>query len=223
MRVWSAAGHVHANQFGKVVAVSTFASSRFYVLVAAVVAAVTVGVGNAQAATSYSGHARPLSVTAFGAGVNIGDTGELPTTGGSLSASLTNLNVLGFVTVGLLQGTTSGSGDQSTSAASLVSVGVPIIGLTADVVKSTSTATCSGTTPSVSGSSQLVNVTVLGLPISAPMPNVSIVLPGGISVILNEQTSSVSGNKGSMTVNAIHVTGPGINIIVAGAESDITC
>jgi hypothetical protein len=203
--------------------VSTFVSSRFVVLVAAVVAAVTVGVGNAQAATSYSGHARPLSVTAFGAGVNIGDTGELPSTGGSLSASLTNLNVLGFVTVGLLQGTTSGSGDQATSASSLVSVGVPIIGLTADVVKSTSTATCNGTTPSVSGSSQLVNVTVLGLPISAPMPNVSIVLPGGISVILNEQTSSVSGNTGSMTVNAIHVTGPGINIIVAGAESDITC
>jgi hypothetical protein len=203
--------------------VSTFVSSRFVVLVAAVVAAFTVGVGNAQAATSYSGHARPLSVTAFGAGVNIGDTGELPSTGGSLSASLTNLNVLGFVTVGLLQGTTSGSGDQATSASSLVSVGVPIIGLTADVVKSTSTATCNGTTPSVSGSSQLVNVTVLGLPISAPMPNVSIVLPGGISVILNEQTSSVSGNTGSMTVNAIHVTGPGINIIVAGAESDITC
>jgi hypothetical protein len=164
-----------------------------------------------------------LSVTAFGASVNIGDTGALPSTGGSQSASLTNLNVLGFVTVGLLQGTTSGSGSQSTSAASLVSVSVPIIGLSADVVKSTSTASCSGTTPSVSGSSQLVNVTLLGLPISAPMPNVSIVLPGGISVILNEQTSSVSGNQGSMTVNAIHVTGPGINIIVAGAESDITC
>lgn len=55
------------------------------------------------------------------------------------------------------------------------------------------------------------------------MPNVSIVLPGGISVILNEQTSSVSGNTGSITVNAIHVTGPGIDLVVAGAESDITC
>jgi hypothetical protein len=223
MRDWSAADQVHARRFGKVSAVSTFVSSRFGVLVVAVVAAVTLGVGNAQAATSYSGHARPLSVSAFGAGVNIGDTGELPSSGGSQSASLTNLNVLGLVTVGLLQGTTSGSGDQSTSAASLVSVSVPIIGLSADVIKSTSTASCSGTTPSVSGSSELVNVTLLGLPISAPMPNVSVVLPGGISVILNEQTSSVSGNQGSMTVNAIHVTGPGIDIVVAGAESDITC
>jgi hypothetical protein len=26
-----------------------------------------------------------------------------------------------------------------------------------------------------------------------------------------------------MTVNAIHVTGPGIDVVVASAESDITC
>jgi hypothetical protein len=203
--------------------VSTIASSRFGVVVAVVFAAVTFGVANAHAATSYSGHARPLSVSAFGASVSIGDTGPLPESGGSQSASLTNLNVLGFVMIGLLQGTTSGSGDQSTSAASLVSLSVPIVGLSADLVKSTSTASCNGTTPSVSGSSQLVNVTLLGLPISAPMPNVAIVLPGGISVILNEQKSTVSGNQGSMTVNAIHVTGPGIDIVVASAESDITC
>jgi hypothetical protein len=68
-----------------------------------------------------------------------------------------------------------------------------------------------------------VNVTLLGLPVSAPTPNVAIRLPGGISVLLNEQTSSVNGNQGSMTVNAIHVTGPGIDIVVASAESDITC
>jgi hypothetical protein len=203
--------------------VSTYASSRFIVLVAAGVAALAFGAADASAATSYSGQARPLSVSAFGASVSIGDTGPLPSSGGSQSASLTNLNVLGFVTIGLLQGTTSGSGDQSTSAASLVSVSIPLIGLSADVVKSSSTAQCNGTTPSVSGSSQLVNVTLLGLPISAPMPNVAIVLPGGISVLLNEQKSSVSGSQGSMTVNAIHVTGPGIDILVASAESDITC
>jgi hypothetical protein len=206
-----------------VIAVSKFASSRFGVVVAVVVAAVTVGVTNAEAATSYSGHARPLSVSAFGASVSIGDTGALPASGGSQSASLTNLNVLGLATIGLLQGTTSGSGSQSTSLASLLSVSVPIVGLSADVIKSQSTAQCNGTTPSVSGSSELLNVTLLGMPISAPTPNVSIVLPGGISVILNEQTSSVRGNRGSITVNAIHVTGPGIDLVVASAESDITC
>ena len=203
-----------------------FASPRLGLLAALVfvvaVGAATVGVASAQA-TTYSGHARPLSVTAFGAGVAIGDTGELPSTGGSQSASLTNLNVLGLATVGLLQGTTSGSGTQSTSQASLLTVSIPIVGLTADVLKSSSTAQCNGTTPSVSGSSELVNVTVLGLPISAPTPNVAITLPGGISVMLNEQTSSVSGTKGSITVNAIHVTGPGIDIVVSSAQSDIDC
>jgi hypothetical protein len=193
------------------------------IVVAIAVTGATVGVADASAATAYSGQARPLSVSALGASVSVGDTGALPTSGGSRSASLSNLNVLGFATIGLLQGTTSGSGSQSTSAASLASVSVPIVGLTADVVKSTSTAQCSGTTPSVSGGSQLVNVQVLGLPISAPTPNVAIVLPGGISVILNEQTSTVNGNQGSITVNALHVTGPGIDIVVASAESDITC
>jgi hypothetical protein len=202
--------------------VSKFALSRFVVLVAAVVASVTVGVADANAATSFSGRARPLSVSAI-ATVSIGDTGALPSTGGSKSAALLDLNLLGFASVGLLKGTTSGSGDESTSSATLVSVSLPIVGLSADVVKSTSTATCSGTTPSVSGTSDLVSVTVLGMPISAPMPNVSIVLPGGISVILNEQTSTVNGNQGSITVNAIHVTGPGIDVVVASAESDITC
>jgi hypothetical protein len=197
--------------------------SRVILVLAVVVVAAVAGAANASAATSYSGQARPLSVSAFGAGVRVGDTGPLPSSGGSLSASLTDLNVLGLVRVGLLQGTTSGSGDQSASQASLVTVSVPLVGLTADVVKSQTTATCNGTTPSVSGSSQLVNVTLLGLPISAPTPNVAITLPGGISVLLNEQTSSVNGNQGSVTVNAIHITGPGIDIVVASAESDLTC
>jgi hypothetical protein len=189
--------------------------------VLALAAAISASAAPAQA-TSFSGHARPLSVSAFGLAANIGDTGPLPASGGSQSASLTNLNVLGLVSVGLLQGTTSGSGDEATSQASLVSVSVASL-LTADVIKSQTTATCDGTTPSVSGSSDLVNVTVLGLPVAAPMPNVSLVVPGGISVVLNEQIRSTSGSQGSITVNAVHVTGPGLDIVIASAESDINC
>jgi hypothetical protein len=189
--------------------------------VLALAAAISASTASAQA-TSYSGHARPLSVSAFGLAASVGDTGPLPASGGSQSAALTNLNVLGLVSVGLLQGTTSGSGDEATSQASLVSVSVASL-LTADVIKSQTTATCNGTTPSVSGSSDLVNVTVLGLPVAAPMPNVSLVVPGGISVVLNEQIRSTSGSQGSITVNAVHVTGPGIDVVIASAESDINC
>jgi hypothetical protein len=194
-------------------------------IVAAVLAlAAAISVSAALAApSSYSGRARPLSVSTFGVAANVGDTGPLPATGGSKSAGLTNVNVLGLVSVGLLQGTTSGSGDKSTSQASLVSVSIPTIGLSVDVVKSQTTAQCSGTTPSVSGSADLVNVSLLGMPIAVPMPNVSLSAPGGISVVLNEQTSSTSGSQGSITVNAIHVTGPGTDILIGSAESDINC
>jgi len=198
--------------------------TRISILTAVFALAAAVAASTASAAaTSYSGHARPLSVTTFGVGVAIGDTGELPSTGGSESASLTDVNLLGLASVGLLEGTASGKSDQSTSQASLVSVSIPIAGLEADVVKSQASAQCNGATPSLSGSSDLVNVTILGMPISAPMPNVAVTLPAGTSLLLNEQTSSTSGGKGWRTVNAIHVTGPGTDIVVAGAESDITC
>ena len=184
---------------------------RTSIFAAVLAVAVAISASAASAApSSYSGQARPLSVSAFGVAASVGDTGPLPATGGSNSAALTSVNLLGLVSVGLLQGTTSGSGDTSTSQASLVS-------------KSQTTAQCNGTTPSVSGSSDLVNVMLLGMPIAVPMPNVTLTAPGGISVILNEQKSSTNGSQGSITVNAIHVTGPGTDIVIGSAESDINC
>jgi hypothetical protein len=38
-----------------------------------------------------------------------------------------------------------------------------------------------------------------------------------------EFLGSPSGNTGSITVNALHVTGPSIDIVVASAHSGITC
>jgi hypothetical protein len=60
---------------------------------------------------------------------------------------------------------------------------------------------------SVSGNAELVGLTVAGQAILVSNPNLSISLPGGISVIINQQTSSSGGTSGSMTVNALHVTG----------------
>src|SRR5438067_3598941 len=95
--------------------------------------------------------------------------------------------------------------------------------LAASVVKSNSSATCSGGQASTSGSAQLVGLTVAGQSILVSNPNLSISLPGGISVIINQQTRSSGGTSGSVTVNALHVTGPSIDIVVASAQSDITC
>lgn len=91
----------------------------------------------------------------------------------------------------------------------------------ATAVKSNTSVTCSGGVASVSGNAQLVGLTVAGQSIVAS--NLAISLPGGISVIINQQTTSTGGNAGSVTVNALHVTGPGIEIVVASAQSAMTC
>ena len=95
--------------------------------------------------------------------------------------------------------------------------------ITATFVKSNSSATCSGSQASVRGNAQLVGLSVAGQAILVSNPNLSISLPGGISVIINQQTSSSGGTSGSMTVNALQVTGPSIDIVVASTQSGITC
>ncbi|MFN2398093.1 MAG: choice-of-anchor P family protein [Gemmatimonadaceae bacterium] len=51
-------------------------------------------------------------------------------------------------------------------------------------------------------------------------PNTSVPLAGGATLTLNEQSTT----SNSITVNGVHVTGPGgVDIIVASAYSDINC
>jgi hypothetical protein len=50
-------------------------------------------------------------------------------------------------------------------------------------------------------------------------------LPGGLTVIINEQIITSSGGTNSITVNALHITSslPGVEVIIASSHSDITC
>jgi hypothetical protein len=180
-------------------------------------------VGLAQAATTYSGEAEALKVTALGINVALADTGALPSGGGNLNTSLASVNLLGLASADALKSTTSGSGTSSQSQASLTNLSLLGGLVAADVVKSNSSASCSGSTASASGNSELVGLVAAGQSILVSNPNVAISLPGGISLTVNEQTSSSGGSAGSTTVNALHVKGPGIDIVVASAHSDITC
>lgn len=178
--------------------------------------------GFAQAATTFSGEAVALKANALGISLTVSDTGALPSSGGNLSTSVASVNVAGLVSADALKSTTSGSGTSSQSQSSLTNLNLLNGLITADVVKSNSSATCSGTTASTSGSAQIVNLVAAGQTITVA-PNLAVSLPGGISLIVDEQTSSSGGNTGTITVNALHVTGPAIDIIVASAHSDITC
>jgi hypothetical protein len=84
-------------------------------------------------------------------------------------------------------------------------------------------ATCSGGQAAVTGNAELVGLVAAGQSVLVSNPNLAISLPGGISLIVNEQTSSAGGNAGSITVNALHVKGPSIDIVVASAQSGIVC
>jgi len=164
-----------------------------------------------------------LRASAVGLSLSLSDTGPLPASGGNLKTSLASVNVLGLVSADVLSSATSGSGTSSQSQSSVVDLNLLGGLVTADLVKSNSSATCSSGQAAVTGGSELVGLVVAGQPVLVVNPNVAISAPGGISVIVNEQTSSQGGNTGATTVNALHITGPSIDIVVASAHSDITC
>lgn len=189
----------------------------------AAVLVLSPAVSFAQSATSFSGEAVGLKASAAGISLDLADTGQLASSGGSLNTSVASVSVAGIAAAEALRSSTTGSGSSSQSQSTLADVNLLNGLVAATAVKSNSSATCSGSSASVSGNAQLVGLTVAGQSIVVTNPNLSISLPGGISVIMNQQTSSSGGSSGSITVNALHLTGPGIDIVVASAQSDITC
>jgi hypothetical protein len=177
----------------------------------------------AQATTTFSGEAVALRANALGISLTLSDTGPLAASGGNLNTTVASVNVAGLASADALKSTTSGSGTSSQSQSSVTNLSLLGGLVAAEVVKSNSSATCSNGRASVTGSAELVGLVAAGQSILVSNPNLAISLPGGISLIVNEQTSSPSGNTGSITVNALHVKGPSIDIVVASAQSGITC
>ena len=179
-------------------------------------------IGLAQA-TTYSGQATALKATALGTSITLADTGALPSTGGNITRDLANINVAGLITATALHSATSGTGNTSQSSTHLANLSV--LGLiSARGISTSTTATCNGSTASTSGDTQFVSLTVAGQQIVNANPNLAISLPGGIAVIVNEQTSSGDGQgTAQTTVNALHITAPGVDVVVGSSHSDITC
>src|SRR5213078_4658306 len=130
-----------------------------------------------------------LRANALGISLALSDTGPLPSGGGNLSTSLASVNVLGLASADALKSTTSGSGISSQSQSSVANLNLLRGLVAADVVKSNSSATCRNGQAAVTGNAELVGVVAAGQSVLVSNPNVAISLPGGISVIVNEQTS----------------------------------
>ena len=156
----------------------------------------------------------------------LSDTGALDSTGGAREASLLDANVLGLLTAEVLHASTVGQGQRSSSEASVANVTLTVGGntITAGLLRASATAECHNGTASVSGSSEIVDLVVNGQAVVVSgQPNQTISLPVG-RVIINEQQSSVRGNTGDITVNALHVMVDGVaDVIISSAHADITC
>src|SRR2546422_5850432 len=174
--------------------------------------------------TSFSGRAFVLQATAPIVGtVTLADTGSLPSQGGELDASLLQANTP-LAQAEVLSAFTTGFHSTAQSEASVANI-VLLPGnpnqITADFIRADTTATCNR----VSGSSELVNLKVGSQTIVvAGTPNQTVIIPGVLTLVINEQTSSSSGGTNSITVNAIDLTTvDGIRVIISSASSDITC
>ncbi len=174
---------------------------------------------------AYVAHADILSPVP--ASVVVVDTGPIASSGGNISASAVDANSPGLLTASVLHASVVAQGNASRSEAAATNLGLTVASnaITADVVMSRANAVCSGTTASAGGSSQVVNLVVNGTAINVSgAPNQTVTLPGGLTIVINEQIRSVSGGASSITVNALHVTVAGIaDVIISSSHADITC
>jgi hypothetical protein len=184
-----------------------------------------------QPAVAFSGEATVVSATVLGIKTTISDTGPLPPSGGALQTSLLSISFPGLLTADVAHATTIGQGDGARSEASVADVRLTAGGNTiaASFLRSSAMAVCTTGGPAVSGSSEIADLVINGQPFAVSgQPNQTITLPVG-EVIINEQSRSVSGNTGSITVNALHVIVPsvglvpGVDVVVSSAHADVTC
>lgn len=169
--------------------------------------------------TAYSGRATGLSVSTPLLSGTFSDTGPLPSQGGEIDSSAINMQTSVAQLDGLLSVTMGFDGIAQSQSATSDVVLLPGTSnqITADFIRSDSSATCSG----VTGNSEISNLKLAGQQINVTgAVNQTISLPGVLTLTLNEQISS--SNK--ITVNAIDLKlASGGQILVSSASSGITC
>ncbi|MBA4121830.1 MAG: hypothetical protein H0X72_05120 [Acidobacteria bacterium] len=117
-------------------------------------------------------------------------------------------------------------GDQSRSQAIVYNLNLNVGGnnIASDVVAVSSQCTCKASGPTCEGG-PFANLRINGMVVAITgQPNQTVNLPGGGTVIINEQFLSVSGNSASITINGLHVIIPGVaDVIISSTHSDINC
>src|SRR5256712_3585930 len=168
----------------------------------------------AHAVTTFGGEATGVWVFVPATGLIIKvTTGQIPPSGGEVEASLLSGDIPSGATggaVALSTGTLHSVGvglDNTDAIASQANTNLTVSGngITADFITAWSNASCTPD-PVVVGGVTLENLVINGQPIFVTgTPNQTVSLPNGTAVI-NEQTSSIVGSTGELSVTALHVT-----------------
>jgi len=192
----------------------------------------------ASTATTFSGRATVIQGQV--ANIPIGpivDTGPVSAGGGELEASLLNYQTglptppSGSLSAVVLHAAVVAHGNKSNAEAFVASFSVSTPGLSvgATLLSARASATCKGSSASVSGSSEVATLNVNNQTIAVTgQANQEVPLPGGV-IFINEQIGGASAQNGEITVNALHIQlsdpilGTTTNLIVASAHADIAC
>lgn len=214
------------------------------VLLAPLVCLLAAPAGRAQTSSTptFSGQAFVVQATVPPlAPITVADTGPLPSSGGAQEASLLDVPKIALDPVGALNGadvahaTTIARGITSESEASVADLSLTLAGntISADFLMSSATAQCTSAGPTISGTSELANLVINNQSIvvsGATNQTIQLPLNAGY-VVINQQSSSGSGQSGAIDVNALHVvvnnTTPGgaplADVIISHVHADITC
>ena len=173
---------------------------------------------------SYSGQSVAAKTTVSATTTVLGDTGSLPSSGGALEASSLSGTVSQTLTSTTLHATTIGQGDRvrSESSVGALAVTAGLNNVSADLAMSRATAVSQGGTATISGRSHIDGLVLNGVPV---------VVTGGVNqtvpildgqLVINEQVTSGSGDTGSITVNALHITlSSGTDIVLGSSRAGV--
>jgi hypothetical protein len=188
------------------------------------------------ASTTFSGQATVVKGTVAGMPVGpLADTGPISPSGEALERTVLEYPIdgafdptFGALTAEVLHATVVAGGNSSSAQASVANFALRAAGqsISADFLMAQASATCNGSSATITGSSEIARLTVDGQPIVVTgAVNQTISVPGFGQIVINEQQiGSASAGDGDITVNALHIVlAGGTDLVVASAHADIAC
>lgn len=182
--------------------------------------------------TTYSGQAVAVDLTNGMLGLHwvVGNTGQLPSAGGSVNLTVGATNLPGIVNVGMAQVSISGSGGVSTSQAQVQGFTAVFVHgsvtntISFDTVQAIAEARCTTNGIELSAGTQIQGLVINGVSIvTTGAVNQVISVPGG-TIVLNAQLTSTSTNYGEISAAAIFVDLVDcFSGVIAFAKADISC